>query len=367
MEEKKTVVENTEAKQETAEEKKFGLTRERCVKMFFHVLRQLDDPYYGGIGAQIAYFFFMASIPTLIVLSQVLGVFDVSLDIILGWMQKNVGGNLSGFVESLFTQSKSVGVTNALLIILAIWAASGLEFSLSRLMTHILTDGRYRFTFVAERLKSLILVFIYIAGVGIILVTYVYGEILINKLLGNTFLANVLLWSRGPLLLVVLFVVILETYVLLPRVRVPYKAVRPGAVLATAAMFVVTKFYSIYVGRTTSYDILYGSFANIVALLLWFYLISWILCLGMMFNKSWDIYMARGRLSPKRLKEIIMSQKGINEKNLSKYYSSNPSRFNRLNDTIANQLSRKYVKGYAEARDANKDVYDNAPDREKDS
>ncbi|MBQ0005469.1 MAG: YihY/virulence factor BrkB family protein [Clostridiales bacterium] len=352
---------------ETEEEKPLDFTWDRLVKMGFHVFRQFDDPYYAGFAAQIAYFFFMSSIPALIVLTQVLGIFDVSLDFIIDWMNRHMDSHLSGFVMSLFTQSSSVGFTNVLLVLLAIWAASSLEFSLARLTNHILTDGRYRYTYFGERIKSIPMAFLIIIVIAFSLIAYVYGEWIINRLVENSALATFLIWLRGPLLFAMFFVMVFGVYVILPRVRVSYKAMIPGSIIATIGMVLVTYLYSFYVGRTTSYDILYGSFANIVALLLWFFLISWALCIGMMFNRSWDIYMAKGRLNPKLIKETLKKQIGINEKNFNQYYTSNPARFDRTTDTLANQLSRRFVPGYAEARDNCEDKYDNAPDRERDS
>ena len=80
--------------------KKVRLNKDNFIKIVFHIFRQFDDQYYAGFAAQVAYYFFMASVPTLIVLSQVLGVFDLSLDIIKNWLNHNVDSQLSGFVTS---------------------------------------------------------------------------------------------------------------------------------------------------------------------------------------------------------------------------------------------------------------------------
>lgn len=355
-----------ELKQEKKKEEALTLTFDRAVKMFFHVLRTFDDPYFAGVGAQIAYYFFMASVPALIVLIQVLGIFDVSLDFILEWMKVHMDAHLSSFVVSLFTQSSSVAFTNVIMIVLTIWGASGLEFSLSRVETQIITDGRYRFSFFNERVKSFPMAVLIIIMIAAALLAYVYGWWALTKLIDNEKIISMLSLLKGPVLFVFFFIIVSFVYVALPRIRVPYIALIPGALFSTIGMVVVTAMYSSYVGRTMSYDILYGSFANIVALLLWFFLISWVLCVGMVFNRSWDIYMARGRLHPNIIKAAIYERHG-NSKNFNMYYTSNPARFDRRTDTVADRMSRKFVKGYAEARDNCKDIYDNAPDRERDS
>lgn len=39
--------------------------------------------------------------------------------------------------------------------------------------------------------------------------------------------------------------------------------------------------------------------------MLWFYLIAWVLCIGMMFNKAWDIVMERNRLSDDKVLQLV--------------------------------------------------------------
>ncbi len=363
MSEEKT---RTEENNVNSKEVPLKLTFERAVKMGCHVMRTFDDPYYAGVGAQIAYYFFMASVPALIVLIQVLGLFDVSLDFILEWMQKHMDAHMSSFVTGLFTQSSSVVLTNVIMIVLTLWGASGLEFSLSRVETQILTDGRYRYSFFNERVKSFPMAVFIIIMIAAALLAYVYGWWALTKLVKNEEVLSLLNLLKGPVLFIFFFIIVSFVYIALPRIRVPYIALIPGAVLSTIGMVVVTALYSSYVGRTMSYDILYGSFANIVALLLWFFLISWVLCIGMVFNRSWDIYMARGRLHPSKIKAAIRESHG-NSKNFNMYYTANPARFDRRTDTVADRISRKLIKDYADARDYCVDIYDNAPDRERDS
>ena len=148
------------------------------------------------------------------------------------------------------------------------------------------------------------------------------------------------------------FVVILANYYLLPRIRVPVRAVLPGAVVATIGIMIVTWFYSLYISRATNYNLLYGAFSNIVAMMLWFYLISWVLCIGMMFNKSWDIHMRRGRLTPAKIKEYLIKQHGNNgEEMWNKLIIGEYDMADRSLDSLAVKASRKFDPGYDEKRE----------------
>ena len=259
------------------------LNKDKFIRMGFHIWRQFDDPYYTGFAAQIAYFFFMSSMPTMVVLSQFLGLFDVSLDVIRDWLDSHVATEVSSFVMGLFTAS-SVKLTNIVLTVLALWAASGLEFSLARLTTYSLTEGTYRFSFWSERLKAIPTAIMTIMAIAFTLSIYVYGEELFLKIVSNNHVARLLVAMRLPIAAGLFFLMLMMNYYILPRVKVPLKCIIPGTVLAMLGIMLITFFYAIYISYIANYNILYGAFANIVALMLWFYLISWVLCIGMMFN-----------------------------------------------------------------------------------
>ncbi|MBE6018791.1 MAG: YihY/virulence factor BrkB family protein [Clostridiales bacterium] len=331
--------------------KKLHLTWTRVRKICFHLWRQFDDQYYAGFAAQIAYFFFMASVPMLIVLTQVLGIFDVSMDFIKDWLEAHLSTQMGSFLERLFMAS-STAYTDFFMILLALWAASSLAFSLSRLTTYTISYGKYRFNFFTERLKAIPISIGSILVVAVTLVGYVYGELIAKRILRSPTLLNLISDLRTPVLALLFFVVILANYYLLPRIRVPVRAVLPGAVVATIGIMIVTWFYSLYISRAVNYNLIYGALSNIVAMMLWFYLISWVLCIGMMFNKSWDIHMQRGRLTPAKIKEYLIRQYGSNgEEMWNKLIIGEYDMADRSLDSLAVRASRKFDPGYDEKRE----------------
>lgn len=332
--------------------KKLHLTWKRFLKIGFHLWRQFDDPYYAGFAAQIAYFFFMSSVPMLIVLTQVLGIFDISMDYIRYWLSQHLSTQVSSFMKTLISASSSAAATNTFMILLALWAASSLAFSLSRLTTYTLSYGRYRFNFFTERAKSIPIALLSILIIALAVIAYVYGEAIANRIFHNQYLVFLIGVLRTPILALLFFAVILANYYLLPRIRVPMRAVLPGAVVATVGIMVVTWFYSEYSARAVNHNLLYGAFSSIVAMMLWFYLISWVLCIGMMFNKSWDIHMRRGRLTPAKIKEYLIKQYGANgEEMFNKLIIGEYDMEDRSLDSLAVRMSRKFDPGYEEKRE----------------
>lgn len=330
-------------------ETKERFTFRKFKRMGFHVWRQFDDPYYTGFAAQIAYFFFMSSIPILIVLTQVLGIFDVSVDFIRDWLEEHLSTQMSSILTSLFGAS-STALSNVFMIILALWGASSLEFSLARLTTYTLTGGKYRFNFFTERAKAIPMAVMYILVVAVALGFYVYGDTIASEFFKDTFVAQLIGALRTPVLTLLFFIVVLASYYIIPRIKVPLAAVMPGAVVATLGIMIVTWLYSLYTANAMDYNVLYGTFSNIVAMLLWFYFISWVLCIGMMFNKSWDIYMNRKRLVKEKLHSYVISLYGEKrgEEVWKKTYINEEDVFDPGLDTIAVKFSKKFDSGFAE-------------------
>ncbi len=68
-----------------------------------------------------------------------------------------------------------------------------------------------------------------------------------------------------------------------PRTQ-PWHRVLPGSTLATVLWFVSTVIFGIYLRRFGNYDVIYGSVATAIALLIWLYIVSMVILIGAEFN-----------------------------------------------------------------------------------
>jgi membrane protein len=69
-----------------------------------------------------------------------------------------------------------------------------------------------------------------------------------------------------------------------PNRRQRWRLVWPGALLATALWFLTTLLFAWYVRNIANYNVMYGSIAAVIALLVWMYLLAFIAFLGCEFN-----------------------------------------------------------------------------------
>lgn len=254
-------------------------------------IQQFQDPYYQGVAAQLAFFMFLSILPTFILLSQVLGFFSLSLSSIEQWVDINVTGAGVDTIRRMLNYSPS-GINSFFLAVTALWAASRVQFAMIRVTNYTLTDGITTGEgYVKDRLRSLKTILMTIFTVAFSLIVVVYGPIILNLVLGKVLGAKIteVAWMalRWPLAAALYFLMISYNYYVLPSIRVRYRDIVPGSIFASVGFLAVTFVYNIYTTRSVNYDILYGSFSNIVVLMFWFWFIAWVMCLGVTINRVW--------------------------------------------------------------------------------
>jgi len=270
---------------------KAGNALKRAKKMLFMMLAQFEDPYYQGVAAQIAFSLFLSIIPILILTSQLLGLFSLSLNEIRLWVDNNVSVEGAGKLLSFLEYSPS-GANSLFLGILALYAASRAQFALIRVTNYTLTDGKIIGEgFVRDRIRSVRTILVTVFTVVFSLVVLAYGEPILNlvfgAVVGEEISSAAWLLLRWPIAAAMYFLMISYNYYILPTNKVPFRDIIPGSIFAAVGFLVVTYVYTIYTNLSTNYDILYGSFSNIVVLMLWFWFLAWVMCLGTVFNRIW--------------------------------------------------------------------------------
>lgn len=268
--------------------KKIGSRTSEMLKM---IIQQFQDPYYQGVAAQIAFSLFLSIIPILILLSQLLGLFSLSLNEIQMLFGEYVTDEGMNMISGLLDYSPS-GINNVFLVVVALWAASRVQFSLLRITNYTLTDGKIIGKgYVRDRLRSIRNILMTVFTIGFSLIVIVYGELIIKltfgAVVGEEISTAAWVLIRWPVSIALYFLMISSNYYMLPTKKVPFKDIVPGSIFAAIGFWLVTYVFTLYTGLSTSNDIIYGSISNIVALMFWFWLLAWVMCIGVSFNRAW--------------------------------------------------------------------------------
>lgn len=262
----------------------------RITKMIYLGYRKLQDPYYQGFAAQMSFYIMLSIVPTVVALSQILGIMDISLDFLGKWINIYVAESVSEPLLQLLSYRPAI-TSNIIMIVMAIWAASRAQFSMMRIANYTYSNGETTGGFFKERLRALLMMCVTLFTFAFVIVVLVYGELIFGIVFGSIFEGTALdrIWQllRWPLAGALYFLVVSYTYFILPSEKLQISEIIPGSIFASVGMLVVTIVYSKYTSHAVNYDILYGSLASIVALMFWFFFISWVFFLGIVFNKVW--------------------------------------------------------------------------------
>ena len=277
------------------------MVNNRFAQMVLMGVQRLQDPYYQGFAAQAAFYYLMSIVPIIIVLSQMLNVFNISTDFIEEMLQRYVPGVIGDSVNDWLIQSSNT-TTSIVLLIIALWSASRAQFAMTRITNYTMSGGKSTGKgYFQERFRSILTIFVTIVALSFSLVVVVFGEQILYAVLAGIKLKLGIVYEVNTVWMFLRWVLAFIMYLLMVFLNnvvslTDRKSVNklhemlPGSIFSAVGMVLVTLIYSKYTNYAMTagnYNIIYGSLATIVALLFWFYFISWVQCLGVLFNKVW--------------------------------------------------------------------------------
>lgn len=255
-------------------------------------IRQLQDPYYHGFAAQISFYLLLSVVPLLILITQLLGLFDINVEWALGLIEQYTDSKTASLINYLF-RFNSIGFGNVIFLVIALWAGSRATFAISRITNYTITEGHTTGkNYFIERIRALGTTFITVISLALALVILCYGKVILLLILSlfgvdNTghYVDSIWMLLRWPLGFMLYFAVVSWIFYITPTVRRPFRRCIPGGIFAAVGMIIVTAAYSFYNTSLVHYSIMYGALSSVVALMIWFLLISWVIILGVLCNK----------------------------------------------------------------------------------
>lgn len=189
----------------------------------------------------------------------------------------------------LVNMLKSHGESTAVIAItaaLSITTMSGFiltaEKGLLRFYKQEDTRGFWKSRLIAIVFAILIFVSI-IASFGLI----IFGRLISTAIsVYNPTREIVYLWNISRYFIIFIFIafVISALYKALPTAKLKIREVIPGALFTTVAWYLASMLFALYVNNFPQYEIIYGSLAGFVCMIVWIYMISMIILAGAKIN-----------------------------------------------------------------------------------
>lgn len=256
---------------------------------FIKVLRRRDMVLLPGT---LSFFFVLAIIPTLGLISYAASILNLSTDILYDFMANSFSMEIADLILGV-DLTNTAGISFFVTVLIGLYIASNSADAI--IMASNTIYGIEPNSWLKRRIKAIGISFLIVVLLIFMLIVPVFGDNIIalvndvhlSEIISNRIIAVINL-LKGPISWLIMFAIIRIIYVVSPDKKPKNRVVNYGAIFTTAGWILGTKIYSMYVTNYANYTALYGGLASIVVLMIWIYFLSFIFTAGIALNSQKD-------------------------------------------------------------------------------
>ena len=259
--------------------------KRRIITLYKRLMKNIKKPEMLILPGQLSFFFLLTLIPLAALFISILSSFNISSNFIEELV--NVPDALKSIIDTLSNTSRA-NVNAIIFFVSALFLASNGTHSMI-----IASNKLYNIkdmNYVKRKIKSIVMLLVLIGLLLFIMVVPVFGDMiitLIRDLTGYTignFVRIIYNILKYPISLILVFYAIKLLYIMAPDTKINPKEVNYGALFTSGMWILVTQGYSLYVEHFSNYSNLYGNLSNLLVLMWWVYILSYIFVLGIGLN-----------------------------------------------------------------------------------
>ena len=242
------------------------------------------------LPGQLAFFFVLSLIPLVALVGTIGSKFGLSIDSIQNILETTLPSGVIGLFAPT-TQPQDLNFNLIVFFVAAFILASNGLYSMINTANEIYkveSKGEIR-----KRIKAIVMTLILIMLFLFLILVPTFADTLLTTLSNSISNQQVVTIVRGvyqlckyPLALALLYFNLKLLYTLAPDKEISSRSTIPGAAFTTIMWMISTKIYMLYVEYFSHYDLFYGSMSNLLILLWWVYILSYIFTLGLSFNAT---------------------------------------------------------------------------------
>jgi membrane protein len=253
--------------------------------------REIQDDHVFDGAAVLAYFFLLAVFPALIFVLSLLPSLSIPhlQQAILDLLHQVLPEQSANLFEATVRYVASEGTGGLLTfgLIFTVWSASTGVYAIMEQL-NIICDVRERRSFWRARATAILLMLFFVLLAIGALSLVIFGGVV------QAWLASIIGWSRPLLaffatlrwiiLAVALLLALAVTYRFGPDVKLSFRFISPGNVVAATLIALASMGFRFYVSKFGSYSATYGNLAAMIILMLWMYMAGIALLVGCEIN-----------------------------------------------------------------------------------
>lgn len=263
---------------------------EKAREFILKIFKYLTKPEMRILPGQLAFFLVISLIPMIALIITLGAALSISTDSVRIAISESVPSGIANTINGIISGE---GINFNLLVFYAsaFLLASNGTYSMINTANEI-----YKVTprnLLSRRIKAIVMISMLVFLFVFLIAVPVFGSqiaSIIVQITGSGTIVNIvstiLHILKYPLIIIVLFINIKLMYIIAPDQEISSRTTNKGAIFTTICWILSTEIFAFYIERFARYDQFYGSISNILVLLLWVYLLSYIFVFGMIINAS---------------------------------------------------------------------------------
>lgn len=264
-----------------------NIFKKETIKNFIDIISKQDVRVLPGT---IAFFLFMSIVPIIMLGAFIFSKFSFELINVFDIFKEMIPNDVYKLLAPIISNIEFGNLSGWYIILGLVLASNGTH---SIILASNKLYGIENKGYIYRRIKALIMILaastvfffiLFVLGFGNSILKFVLSLEIFNEI-GNT-IYNIFIILKWPIAFVVIAILIKVLYTLAPDKKIPSKYVDRGAIFTTIGWVIATAIYSYYATNVANYDLIYGSLSSIIVLLIWVYVMSYILVLGIAINTN---------------------------------------------------------------------------------
>lgn len=239
------------------------------------------------LPGHMSYFLVMSIMPLITLISFIASFFNLSITEVTEFALKFLPTEVANLIIPMLTNTNMS--LNLILMFVGFYIVSNGMHSII-LVSNTLYKTEEENP-IRTRIRSLLLTIILMNLFFFTLVVMAFGNIIVKFILDlqifapiSNYVYQLFVLLKYPFAFILIYFFIKTLYTLSPVKKIKSKFVTKGALFTTAGWIIVTAIYSYYANNIAHYDLFYGNISNLVVLLIWVYILSYIFVFGIGIN-----------------------------------------------------------------------------------
>lgn len=255
--------------------------KKQTIAFFKKVWEILNRPEMAVLPGQLAFFLILSLVPIITLIGYAASYFNISINYLIELIKTNFNDDV---VNTIVPIVSGGGIDLNLIIVFIVMFYFAANGPASIIYTANEIHGIKQSTWIKRRIKAIIITLILVVLYLFVVLVPLLGEKIINAVDYfniKSMLTSILHVLQGPISWIIIFIFIKTIFTLAPDKKMPGARINLGAIFTTVGWVLATNIYGYYASHFARYDLFYAGLSNIAILMLWIYLLSYILVIGL--------------------------------------------------------------------------------------